>query len=80
MIAIQCEKYWISAAEGFQRKPCFLPSLPAEYVTAFSGETDSPDDLTNRRRDRVNYSDPHCARVARVKNTVMRNIHDIQIK
>ena len=46
------EQYWISATERFQRKR--HKSLPAEYVTVFSGQTDAPEarcDLTDRHTD-----------------------------
>ena len=39
----------------------FLPPLPIEYVTVFSGRIDTPEvrcDLTDRHTDRPNYSNP----------------------
>ena len=55
---------------GFRENPTnFLPSLPAEYVTAFSGRTDAPEvrcDLTDTQTDRPNYSNPRCACAPRV--------------
>ena len=37
-----------------EKTPHFLPPLPAEYVTVFSGQTDTPEvrfDLTDRQID-----------------------------
>ena len=54
---------------GFREKlTIFLPLLPAEYVTGFSGRTDPPEvrfDLTDTQTDRPNYSNPpaHARRV-----------------
>ena len=62
----------------------FLPSSPAEYVTAFSGRTDAPEvrcDLTDRHtHTHDNYSNPRCACAPRVNNTLTHaHAHNIKI-
>ena len=55
----------ISAMEQFQRERHKLPSLPAEYVAAFSRQTEATQvrcDLTDTHTDRHgNYRNPRCA-------------------
>ena len=58
----------------------FWPSLPAEYVTAFSGRNKAPkvrcdltDTHTNTHTDRPNYSNPRCACAPRVKNVMLHS-------
>ena len=39
----QWREYWISAMEWFQNPQSFRPQVPPEYVTVFSGRTDTPE-------------------------------------
>ena len=56
--------------------------MPAEYRTAFAGQTDSPEvrfDLTDTQTHRPNYSNPHCACAPRVKKS-LRNCNGIKLQ
>ena len=72
-MGVRWRECWISATKQFQR--IFLPSLPVEYVTSISGQTDTSEvrfglagKQTGRQTHRPNYRNPRCACAPRVND------------